>query len=183
MAPSSTAGVLSARRRVKQNVSRIGLFCGVVLVYICRDTELYRRCSICTSTGQTECTIHRSLCGVHRSLLTYLPYFRCYIYIHTVKVTHTCTHTPTHTHTHTQVLYLHVDVSNSKAIAFYKNLGFSPLKRDLRWYAQIGRCVCVGGWVGVCVCVCMCGCVCVCVCVGVCVYTCVCIEDADHRTC
>lgn len=38
-----------------------------------------------------------------------------------------------------KVLYLHVDVSNVKAISFYKNLGFLQLERDIRWYTQIGR--------------------------------------------
>ena len=73
-------------------VSFVGLFwciymcvCVCVCVYICRDTELYRRCSICTSTCQTDCTIHTSLCGVHTSLLTYVPYRRCYIYTSTCR--------------------------------------------------------------------------------------------------
>ena len=38
-----------------------------------------------------------------------------------------------------EVLYLHVDVSNTKAIKFYENIGFVPLDRDLAWYEQIGR--------------------------------------------
>ena len=50
----------------------------------------------------------------------------------------------THTHTHTQewghdVLFLHVDVSNVKAISFYKNIGFGPLERDIRVLRERGR--------------------------------------------
>jgi len=38
-----------------------------------------------------------------------------------------------------EVLYQDVGVSNSKPIAFDKNIGVSPLQRDLRCYLQIAK--------------------------------------------